>query len=101
MADEDRQDAEPTALRTLEVHPDNRGALDLFLAATPHFQLVLGPTGGAHWSAVQPSDIRQLMDWLPVARRDQPDLWRRYGVMEQEALILLNQREAKAAVRQS
>jgi hypothetical protein len=97
LADEEHQDDGPEAPPALEVHPDNRRACDLFLAAMHHFQLVLGGMGGVHWAAVRPSDVRQLMDWLRVPRRDQPDLWRRYGVMEQEALRLLNERAAEAA----
>lgn len=99
MDDEDRWGNKPTGLPTLDVHPDNRRACDLFLAAMRHFQLVLGGMGGAQWLAVRPSDVRQLMDWLQVSRRDQPDLWRRYDVMEQEALRLLNEQTAEAARR--
>ena len=99
LTNEDRQDDEPQELPTLEVHPDNRSALDLFLAAMRHFNLVLSGMGGAQWLAVRPSDVRQLMDWLRVPRRDQPDLWQRYDVMEQEALRLLNERETEAARR--
>ena len=96
MAEEDKQAAEPAELSVLDVHPDNRRAYDLFLAAMPHFKLVLGFMGGARWLSVQPCDLRQLMDWLGVRRRDQQDLWWRYTTMEREALRILNERQEEA-----
>lgn len=84
----------------LEVCPGNERALMLFLACQCHWRLTLGGMGGAHWSAALPGDVRQVMDWQGIRRKEQGELWQQYVVMEQEGLAIRNQREAEAA-RQS
>lgn len=71
------------------------------MVCTRHFRLILGGMGGAHWSAVSPVDVAREMDWLGVSRRDQRKLRQQYLSMEDEALRILNEREAKAALKAS
>ncbi len=80
-----------------EVWPCNQQALELMTACIRHFKLTLGGMGGAHWSAVPPGDVAREMEWLGVGRRDQRELRQQYRVMEDEALRILNEREAEAA----
>jgi len=92
-------DAEVDSMKVVEVHPDNEPAVSVFLGCWRHFELVLGGMGGAHWRAVPPSEVRQVMKWLGFKRKRQGSLWQQYTVMEQEALRLMNEREARAADR--
>jgi hypothetical protein len=84
-------------LDQLEVCPGNERALTLFLACQRHWRLVLGGMGGVYWSAVPPGDVRQVMDWQGIQRKEQGELWQQYTLMEQEGLAILNRREAEAA----
>jgi len=80
-----------------EIWPCNRLAFELLTACVRHFKLTLGGMGGAHWGAVSSGDVAREMDWLGVSRRDQRELRRQYLSMEDEALRILNEREAEAA----
>jgi len=53
--------------------------------------------GGAHWRAAQAADVGQEARWQGLHGSRQAQVVRQYRVIEQEALALLNEREAKAA----
>lgn len=63
--------------------------------------LSLGGMGGAHWSAVRAGDLAQEASWLGLRGSKQASVVRQYRVIEQEALALLNEREAQAARQKS
>ncbi len=93
--------AVPTQDEVCEIWPCNQRAFELLVACVRHFKLTLGGMGGAHWGAVPPGDVAREMEWLGVSRRDQRELRRQYLVMEDEALRILNEREAEAARKAS
>lgn len=84
----------PELPERLEVCPDNQKAVHLFLSCQRYWRVSLGGMGGAYWSALDPSEVRQIMCWQNVPRQQQGALWQQYAVMEQEALSILNQRAA-------
>ena len=89
--------ADPDPDDLVQVWPCNWPVLMLFNACARHWKLVLGGMGGAHWQATDPLAVQQIMRWRAVPRREQAEMWRLYAVMEQEALRILNEREAEAA----
>lgn len=80
-----------------EVFPENIAAFHLFCACIRYWKLVLGGMGGARWRAASPSDIHLVMKWHGVSKKQRPKLFGQYALMEQEALRLMNEREAEGA----
>lgn len=66
-----------------------------------YWQLVLGGMGGAQWRAACPSDIHLVMKWQGASKKQRPKLFEQYALMEQEALRLMNEREAEGAKKAS
>lgn len=78
------------------MHPNHVPALHLFLACQSQWTLHLG-MGGAHWRAAASVNVAQELHWLGIERSQRAALVQQYRHMEQEALSILNQREAQAA----
>lgn len=91
----------PNPVEAVQVWPCNWPVLLLFLACSRHWKLVMGGMGGAHWQATDPLAVQQIMRWQGVQRREQAEMWRLYVVMENEALRLMNEREAEGAKKAS
>lgn len=79
-----------------EVWPGHVPALNLFLACMGQLQMNLGGMG-AHWRAVQSVNLVQEARWQGLQGKAQAGVVQQYRVMEQEALRILNEREAQAA----
>lgn len=97
QADEPDAPTTPNPADAVQVWPCNWPVLMLFLACSRHWKLVLGGMGGAHWQATDPLAVQQIMRWQGVGKREQAEMWRLYVVMENEALRLMNEREAEGA----
>lgn len=80
-----------------EVFSENISAFRLFCSCMRYWQLVLGGMGGAQWRAACPSDIHLVMKWQGASKKQRPKLFEQYALMEQEALRLMNEREAEGA----
>lgn len=93
----DEQPETTPAQDLVQVWPCNWPVLMLFMACSRHWKLVLGGMGGAHWQATDPLAVQQIMRWQGVGKREQAEMWRLYVVMENEALRLMNEREAEGA----
>ena len=72
-------------------------ALNLFLACRGQLQLSIGGMGGANWRPAQAVNVQQELRWLGIGGKKQVRVVQQYRVIEQEAVSLLNQREAEAA----
>ena len=82
-----------------EVWPEHVDALNLFLVCIGQLQMSIGGMGGAHWRSVQAVNLGQESRWLGIHGKRQAVVVRQYRAIEQEALRLLNEREAEAARR--
>ena len=80
-----------------EVWPTHVDALNLFLVCMGQLQMSIGGMGPAYWSAAQSVNLGQEARWQGLHGSRQAQVVRQYRVIEQEALALLNDREAKAA----
>ena len=83
-----------------DVWPVNVLALNLFLACMGQLQLSLGGMGGANWRSVQAVNLVQEARWQGLHGKGQAEVVQQYRVIEQEALRILNEREAQAARKQ-
>lgn len=79
-----------------EVWPAHVDALNLFLACMGQLQQHIG-MGGAHWRAAQAVNVGQEARWQGLHGKRQARVVRQYRQIEQEALAVLNEREAEAA----
>lgn len=89
---------EPETVQACEVWPEHVQALNLLLDCMSQFELAVG-MGGAQWQAARNVNVEQMMRWHGVQRRQQPALWQLYRVMQDEALSVLNERQAIANKR--
>lgn len=87
----------PVEVHVCEVWPQHVDALHLFQACMGQMQLNLGGMGAANWRAAQSLNVAQEARWLDFHGKRQAVVVRDYRVIEQEALRLLNDREAAAA----
>lgn len=93
------QPAAPLArpLQHCEVWPEHVQALDLLQACASQWQPLVSGMGGVWWRGAQWVNVAQAMQFMQVPRKAQPELWRQYRIMEQEAIDILQAQAHKAA----